>query len=216
MKVVKQENEFGTIISFQELDNIFEVSFCGNFDLYWTIHSKEENDHHRFIITKENYEVYKLFEELFDDIENIKIFDDEDFSFYAQTEEEIAYEKNMYRLYNHSNYNELFDKENNTITWYSDETNHEVANILKIKKEEETFRIEFYIQSYKNGYDRDFDTSRSISVRFRNSGSRYNPFNTLFMKMYFNMSKLDENNHQMNIYEYLHDKEEELVRKKDS
>lgn len=215
MKVIKQENEFGTIISFQELDNIFEVSFCGNFDLYWTIHSKEENDHHNFIITKENYEVYKLFEELFDDIENIKIFD-EDFSFYTKTEEEIAYEKNMYRLYNHSNYNELFDKENNTITWYSDETNHEVANILKIKKEEETFRIEFYIQSYKNGYDRDFNSSHHIPIRFRNSGSSYDPFNTVFMRMYKKMNQLDDVNdfgHQMHIEEYLYNQKTKKLTK---
>lgn len=89
MKVIKHENEFGLIISFQELDKQFDVSFSDNGDLYWTIRSENVNDDNNFIITKENYEVYRLFEELFDDIENIKIFDDEEYiTFYLKTEKE--------------------------------------------------------------------------------------------------------------------------------
>ena len=217
MQVIKYENEFGLIISFQELDKQFDVSFRGNGDLYWTIHSKNTNDDNNFIITKENYEVYRLFEELFDDIENIRIFYEEYIPFYLETEEEkqeyiknqkdeIEYEKNKYRLFNHSNYNELFDKENNTITWYSDETNHEVANILKIKKEKELFKLEFYIQSYIEGYDRDFNSLYYIPIRFRNSGSSYDPFNIVFMRMYKKMKQIDDVNdygHQIHIEEYL-------------
>ena len=88
MKVIKHENEFGLIISFKELDKQFDVSFSGNGDLYWTIRSENVNDDNNFIITKENYEVYRLFEELFDDIENIKIDDEEYITFYLKTEAE--------------------------------------------------------------------------------------------------------------------------------
>lgn len=219
MKVIKQENEFGLIISFKELDKQFDVSFSGNGDLYWTICSENVNDDNNFIITKENYEVYRLFEELFDDIENIKIDDDEEYiTFYLKTEEEkqeyiknqkdeIEYEKNKYRLFNLSNYNELFDKENNTITWYSDETSHEVANILKIKKENESFELKFYIQPYIEGYDRDFNSLYHIPIRFRNSGSSYDPFNIVFMRMYEKMKRVDNVNdygHQIHIEEYLY------------
>ena len=219
MKVIKQENEFGLIISFKELDKQFDVSFSGNGDLYWTICSENVNDDNNFIITKENYEVYRLFEELFDDIENIKIFDDEEYiTFYLKTEEEkqeyiknqkaeIEYEKNKYRLFNLSNYNELFDKENNTITWYSGETNHEVANILKIRKENESFELEFYIQPYIEGYDRDFNSLYHIPIRFRNSGSSYDPFNIVFMKMYEKMKQvydISDYGHQIHIEEYLY------------
>lgn len=219
MKVIKQENEFGLIISFKELDKQFDVSFSGNGDLYWTIYSENVNDDNNFIITKENYEVYRLFEELFDDIENIKIFDDEEYiTFYLKTEEEkqeyiknqkdeIEYEKNKYRLFNLSNYNELFDKENNTITWYSDETNHEVANILKIRKESKSFELEFYIQPYIEGYDRDFNSLYHIPIRFRNSGSSYDPFNIVFMRMYEKMKQVYDINdygHQIHIKEYLY------------
>ena len=218
MQVIKHENEFGLILSFQELDKQFDVSFGGNLDLYWTIRSKNDSDCHEFIITKENYEVYKLFEELFDDIENIKIYTEPTIPFYLETEEEkqeylknhkdeIEYEKKKYRLFNHSNYNELFDKENNTITWYSDETNHEVANILKIKKEKESFRLEFSIQPYKEGYDRDFNSLNYIPIRFRNSGSSYEPFNIIFMRMYEKMKQIDDINdygHQIHMEEYLY------------
>ena len=219
MKVIKHENEFGLIISFKELDKQFDVSFSGNGDLYQTIRSENVNDDNNFIITKENYEVYRLFEELFDDIENIKISDDEEYiTFYLKIEEEkqeyiknqkdeIEYEKNKYRLFNLSNYNELFDKENKTITWYSDETNHEVANILKIKKENESFELEFYIQPYIEGYDRDFNSLYHIPIRFRNSGSSYDPFNIVFMRMYEKMKQVDNVNdygHQIYIEEYLY------------
>ena len=206
MKVVKYDNEFGLIISFQESDKRLDISFGGNGDLYWTIHSKNTNDDNNFIITKENYEVYRLFEELFNDIENIKIFDEEEIPFYLETDEKIEYEKNKYRLFNHSNYNELFDKENNTITWYSDETNHEVANILKIKKENETFKLEFFIQPHVEEYDRDFNSLYHIPIRFRNSGSSYDPFNIVFMRMYQKMKQIDDVNdygHQIHIEEYL-------------
>ena len=214
MQVIKHENKFGLIISFQEFEKQFDVSFGGNLDLYWTIRSKNDSDCHEFIITKENYEVYRLFEELFDDIENIKIYTEPIIPFYMETEEEkqeyineLEYEKNKYRLYNHSNYNELFDKENNTITWYSDETNHEVANILKIKKEKESFRLEFSIQPYKEGYDRDFNSLNYIPIRFRNSGSSYEPFNVIFMRMYEKMKQIDDINdygHQIHMEEYLY------------
>ena len=214
MQVIKHENEFGLIISFQELDKQFDVSFGGNLDLYWTIHSKNENDCHEFIITKENYEVYRLFVELFDDIENIKIYTEPTIPFYMEKGEEkqdyineLEYKKNKYNLYNYSNYNELFDKENNTITWYSDETNHEVANILKIKKEKESFRLEFSIQPHKEEYDRDFNSQNYIPIRFRNSGSSYDPFNVIFMRMYERLKEINDINdygHQIHMEEYLY------------
>ena len=108
MKVIKYENEFGLIISFQELDKQLDISFGGNGDLYWTIHSKNENDNHDFIITKENYGIYRLFEELFDDIENIKIFE-EDIPFYLETEE--GKQEYINKLYGQSYINKIVNKE---------------------------------------------------------------------------------------------------------
>ena len=204
MKVVKEDSESGLTISFEETDKKFIVLYAGNLDLYWVIRSKNDSDHHSFTITKENYAVYKLFEELFDDIENINIFGEMLLQFY-ETEEEIEYQKKSYREFNRSNYNELFN--DNIITWYSDETNHEASNILKIKREKDSFELNFYIQPYEDVCCRDFNTPRYIPIRFRNSGSSYKPFNTLFMKMYHKMHEIDDIDdygHQMHIEEYLY------------
>lgn len=167
--------------------------------------------------------MYKLFEELFYNIENINIYNIEDFiPFYITEDEEkkeylenqkeellkeIEEEKSRYQFYNCSNYNELFDANKNTITWYSDETAHEVSNILKIKKEKNAFKIEFYTQPYKEGYDKDFHSVGYIPIRFRNSGSSYDPFNQIFMRMYNSMNEIDDINdigHQIHIEEYLY------------
>lgn len=226
MKVIKNKTQFGPTILFEENNKFLRFTFGGNGDLYWTIHSKSDNDEKTFVITKENYKVYTLFEQLFSDIENINIFDEENIPFYIETEEEkyeylknrkkeIEREKNKYKLFNHSNYNELYDNNNKIITWYSDETAHKVANILKIKKVEDIFKIEFHTQPYINGYDKDFHSTNYIPIRFRNSGSSYDPFNIVFMRMYNKMNKLDDINdigHQLHIEEYLYNKKKKLTR----
>ena len=199
MKVVKQESEFGLDTFFKEEKKYLAITYMGNLDLYWSIHSVDVNKDNEFIITNENYEVYKLFNQLFNDIRNINIFN----------KEESDEHKEMYRLYSKSNYNELYNENTNTITWYSDETAREVANILKIKKEDGTFKIQFYIQPHISEYGKDFHSLHYIPIRFRNSGSRYDPFNVVFMRMYSNMKEIDDVNdygHQIHIEEYLYDK----------
>lgn len=145
MKVIKEKSEFGLNVFLKEEGKYIAFTFGGNGDLYWSIHSKRDNKKYDyFIITKENYSIYNLFEQLFFDIENINIFSEEDIPFYIDSEDEkqeylrnIRKEnednKRRYRLFNKSNYNELYNDSSKTITWYSDETAHEVANILKIK-----------------------------------------------------------------------------------
>ena len=228
MRIIKEKSDQGTNIILDETDKYLNIGIAGNWDLYWSFHSNnKENVEKTFIITKENYELYKLFENLFYDIENINIYDDY-IPFYLETKEEIdeyleekrikiEEEKKRYRLYNCSNYNELFDNKSRTITWYSDETAHEVANILKIQQEKDTFLVKFDIQPYIEGYDEDFHTSSYIPIRFRNSGSSYAPFNSLFMKMFNMMKEIDDTNdygHQMHIEEYLYMKQKKLIKNK--
>ena len=213
MKVIKSETQFGLSILFREYDRELSFTFCGNGDLYWSINTKNGGDKKTFVITKENYYAYMLFEKLFDDIKNINIFDEKDSLFDINFFEE----KNKYKLHNYANYNELYDFDNKIITWYSDETAHEVANILKIKKDDDKFILNFYIQPHRYGYDRDFHSNNYIPIRFRNSGSRYAPFNVVFMRMYRNMNELDDINdigHQIHIEEYLYSKVRTLIKNK--
>lgn len=69
---------------------------------------------------------------------------------------------------------------------------------LTITKEE-SFKVIF--EKSKKSQDGIFIT---YTIRFRNSGSRYNPFNINFMQMYNSLKEYDPNNHQIHIEEYLY------------
>ncbi len=204
MKVVKQDSEFGIDIFFKEENKYLAITYGGNLDLYWIIYSEEVNKDNNFVITKENYEVYRLFEQLFNDIDDINIYKYQNHQFSSNFKKA---QKEKYRKSNTSNYNVLYNEKEKLITWYSDETAFCVANVLKIKKEDEIFKLEFFIQPYIDGYDRDFNSLHHIPIRFRNSGSFYNPFNVVFMRMYSNMKEIDDVNdygHQIHMEEYLY------------
>lgn len=217
MRLNKYKNELGiTDFILKENDKKLFIFYMGNGDLYWKLNSPslkiEEDDEitpeksDYFMITKENYPLYALFAKLYYDIENINI-----------RENEIN--KEDYIKHNLANYQELFNKDKKQITWYSDETYYEVANILKITKEEDTFRLEFFSQPPKEGYDEEYNSISGITIRFRNSGSRYNPFNTVFMRMFSELNMIDDindNYHQYHIEEYLYlkNKPASLTRKK--
>ena len=202
MKVVKQENEFGLNIVVGDKSKYLAFTFAGNGDLYWSIHTRD-NVNKSIVIDKENYELYRLFDQLFVDMDNVNIFNNSPF----------GGDRNTYIKYNISNYNNLYDRDNKVITWYSDEVNDCVSNILKIRKEEESFRVDFYTQEDKKGYDRDFKNSNYIPIRFRNSGSKYEPFNMMFMRMYNKMYRLDDvkdDNHQVHMEEYLYNNKKKV------
>lgn len=204
MKVVKQDSEFGIDIFFKEENKYLAITYGGNLDLYWIIYSEDVNKDNNFVITKENYEVYRLFEQLFNDIDDINIYKYQNHQFSSNFKKA---QKEIYRKSNTSNYNVLYNEKEKLITWYSDETAFCVANVLKIKKEDEIFKLEFFIQPYIDGYDRDFNSLHHIPIRFRNSGSFYNPFNVVFMRMYEKMKQIDDMNdygHQIHMEEYLY------------
>ena len=186
MKYKKEDIQFNTTIILDKDNKCLRFSFGGNGDLYWTIFCKDNDEEKNFYITKDNMEIYELFEKLFIDIDTLNIFDDDNIS--------LENEKDNYRQNNFSKYNELYDEVNNTITWYSDETSHEVANYLKIIKEEDAFKIEFHTQPYIGNYEEDFHSENYIPIRFRNSGSYYAPFNVIFMRMYNDMKQINYDN----------------------
>lgn len=229
MKFTKKEDEFGKIVTLEEGDKTLSFSFGGNLDLYWKIHNKNGKENYNydyFTITKENYGVYRLFEMLFYDMENMNVFDidmnrcifmdeDEIDDYIRMRQKEIEEEKRRCREYNHSYYNDLYDTTNQVITWYSDETANEVSNILKISKLEDSFKVEFFTQPHIYGYDEDFHTEWDIPIRFRNSGSSYEPFHTLFMKMYNALDEVDDFydvGHQIHIEEYLYHKQKVKIK----
>ena len=59
-------------------EGCFSIVFGGNLDLYWSYRYKEcfldTHDSKEFFITKENYFLYSLFDELYNDVKDYNIF----------------------------------------------------------------------------------------------------------------------------------------------
>ena len=185
-------------------DGIFGIMFGGNLDLYWYYWPKENIIDwplfKTFTITKENYFLYQKVNELYENIKEQKP--------YQKIEPLLLVEQDL------KNSNELkkrdyaYEKlfQDGIIKWYSDDAPLEEASRLEINRLEESYTITFY--QGKEEYN--FPT---FSVRFRNSGSRYNPYNFAFMNMYNNLGEYDPNYHQIHIEEYLYSKKLQKLKK---
>lgn len=223
MRVLLETNEFGIKdINLIEGNKYLSIIVRGTGDLYWVIRNAKMNidekySYDSFEITKENYQVYSLFEGLFYDIKNINIFGKEiEYPPYVETDEEkreylerLDSDKMNYRMFNMSHYNDLYNEDEKTITWVSDETGFEVANKVLIHKLDDRFLIEFKTQTNIEEYEMEDDIPGTMGIRFRNSGSRYMPFNTVFMRMFREMQNIDDVNdygHQIHMEEYLYEK----------
>ena len=190
LEVNKYKNGWGYDTFEIETDTgSFQILFAPNGDLYWRYLSEinvlDDKPIQELIITKENYYIYEVFYKLYESIKNNKVF----------------YDKENYSIVKN---NKLF--KNNMIEWYSDELPIDITSKLTIKKEDEVFKVIF--EKSKKSQDGIFIT---YSIRFRNSGSRYAPFNINFMQMYNELKEYDPNYHQIHMEEYLY--KQKLLRK---
>ena len=164
------------------LEGSFEILFAPNGDLYWDYLSErnvsEDKEKQELTITKENYFLYELFYKLYEAIKN----------------NEVIYNN---KIWHEKHENNLF--KNNMIEWYSDELPIDITSKLTIKKENETLKVLF--QKSKKSQD---GISITYSIRFRNSGSRYNYFYLNFMQMYNELKEYNPDYHQIHIEEYLY------------
>lgn len=95
-------------------------------------------------------------------------------------------DKNMLRRT--SNYDMLV--QNNVIKWSCDDYSVDVGPSFEIAKVNDEFVITFD----RGNIEKQFLASKySISVRLRNSGSLYHPFNANFMRLYHELCDLDLN-----------------------
>lgn len=190
-------NEMETYdVSICNENKVLQILFGGNLDLAWNIYDKNKhstvkiNSIEEIEITKENYFIYSLFEKLFNDIKNCNISQD-----FTGLQSNLAERKNG--LKTKDVYKKLFH--NDYIEWYSDGSCEEEANIVKINKVNEKFVISFK--------KRNEDISLSgYQVCFSNSGSKYAPFNVIFMRMYNELLKYDPDYQQIYIEEYMYQK----------
>ena len=186
----------------------FDIMFGGNLDLYWSYWPEEDFEDwplsKTFTITKENYFLYQKIDELYKNIKEQRPYPKTDKDDYTSFLKELnSSNSNESKKIDYA-YEKLF--QNDIIKWYSDDASLEEASRVEINRLEEAFTITFY--QGKEEYD--FPT---YSVRFRNSGSRYHPYNFAFMNMYNSLSEYDPNYHQIHIEEYLYTKKLQKLKK---
>lgn len=203
LKVVKSQDGHGYNFDITTNEGTFSIFFAGNLDLYWRYHWQNilTEETKSFTITKDDWTFYSLIDTLYRKVK------DYDVSYGEEKDEEM---KNYLKAVDKNNPYKLF--KNNKIEWHSDDYTYEESAVLEIEQREDK-----YIITFNRG--RTDVEAYVFSIRFCNSGSRYNPFNVLFMKMY-NALKDYENNyaeeneeyHQITIEEYM--EELKRVRKK--
>lgn len=186
------------VITIYTDDGSFSISFQGNLDLYWSINYtgkyKDVPEEKTFIITKENYYLYSSLEQLYKAIKEKRPYSNGPFD--DLKSKKINDKYNPYKLWN-----------NNKIEWHSDDFSYDEASILTISKEKESFIIEF-----KRSTNKTFLLTHS--VRFRNSGSYYDPYNVTFMNMYNRLKQYDFDYPQVHMEEYLYNQKKKKVKKR--
>jgi len=222
-----RDEEVKGIIFRRDGNKKLDISFQGNLDLYFSFCSLNENDDDfTFLIGKDNYQVWEIFDRLYKEIINCKVFEftnedverivnwaelfDEDYHKNLKDKEEQFQEMNN-NLKNSEAYKKLVN--DGVITWRSDDYFYDIAPFFKIEKLGTSYLISFGVPEVKrelNSEERmminDWRFLKSTRVRLRNSGSSYDPFNMLFMKAFNALMDLEETN-QIHIEEYLIDKE---------
>ena len=163
----------------------FEISYQENLDLYWRYLYQGRilnfPDTHEFFITKENYFIYQLFDNLYNSIK-------EGNPFKGSLIENAQINKRSLA-------DPLF--QNGVIDWHSDEAPYDDASRLLISKTLDTYKVTFV----RSKEDMNQGLFITFSVRFSNSGSRYDPFNVAFMTMYNKLSEYEPQYHQIHLEE---------------
>lgn len=188
--------------------NELRIIFGANGDLYFCSKRFDKNQEAKFYITKENMLIYNLFDELYNNFKTAEIFHIDEFQLQScNSKEEIKEKYEQAKQWNQelkqsSIYKKVFN--NKTIPWISDDSvSFDIvsADALRITKEDNQYKLKF---TY---YENQFPHVRSI--RIRNSGSRYDPFNIIMMKFFNKLQEYNPEYHQIHIEECLYNKNQE-------
>lgn len=197
LKIDRIDTEFGPSFNISTDEGVFRILYGGNLDLYWDCYCDANILNGPlekvFYITKENYFLYLLIDEVYSGIKN---FEPYSFCFYSDWEEDsVKSYKNMREMFISNDNRPFLD---DSVLWYSDDIEKEYASCLKIEKLDDCYKVIFVKSKCRNYL--------TYSIRFRNSGSNYHPYNCLFMNMYNKLSEYDTSYHQIHIEEYLYRK----------
>lgn len=173
----------------------FKMYYGGNLDLYWEIKNKDVNSENfddyeekplEFTITPEEHEVYSTFSHLIDTvISSAKYICDEETK---EEEEKMNTLDELLYLDDEEEEEELKPYEvmvrNSSVVWHSDNAELDDANFVTITRINGNILITFRKREMGE------DIPGVIPIRFRNSGSRYAPFNQFFMQHFLEMGNV--------------------------
>jgi len=186
MNIEKTKNMMGSYdFCLTKKDKTLKIIFAGNLDLYFMLSNGKmlpykQNVSLFFDIDKEDNEIFELFDSLYKDVISGNVFG-KDALF------ETYYDPKKYT--ESFEYSLLVD-ENFNINWVSDDGPLELEDSLTISKiDDDKYRLIF--NRNDKPLDFGFKSSNYINVRFCNSGSRYNPFNCVFMRMFNRLQEID-------------------------
>ncbi len=229
MKVTREKGmQSGFDYLLQDENKILRIAFGSNLDLYWSLTNLTEEStldnlyderYETFLITKENMQIYELFKKLVEDIKLPRVYEplkrelleDEEYEFEDELGEELIpqpdqakYDEWNNQLRYSERYRKLYDGEN--IRWHSDEDYYEIADRVMITELDDSILLEFY-RPENTLHTIGFRMPNTITIRFRNSGSSYDPFNIVFMKMYQQLQQYDPEYHQVHVDEITYRKQ---------
>lgn len=162
-------SQSGIDFEFVQGDNTLSIRFERVQDLFISVNDgvqmkKDEIKSILFDIHSED-EIYPLFDKLYNEIINKDPYGR------GKSEDEVFF----------PNYSELVNS-NGVITWVSDDGIPEEMDTMEIMKTDESYRLVFTRNA--NHLSFGFKDPLSIGVRIANSGSKYEPFNLVFMRLY--------------------------------
>lgn len=211
----RPHERYATISLKRDGNKELKIIFGGNLDLYFILNNFDNDP--TFYIGIDNYELYRIFDTLYNDVMNGNVIcDDIDDSFLMFDDEEdyrkkeLRKEKNRNRALNLA-YNTGLIDDDESIVWMSDDYPDDSAPYFKIDRLDNAYKITFLINTpdrklygeerdaladYKDGF---------TSVRIRNDGSTYQMFNVPFMKAYNALCEMELDEPQIHIAEYLLD-----------
>ena len=190
MDVIKKTDQ----VILTEDNKLLKIQLMNNGDLYWKIDDNKDSKIKLFEIKKKDYQVYELFEILYNDIKNKNIYNIYNEINMCTSKEQIQKVYNSYEQ--EKNYICDYEDINSdlSITWVSDNNYYNISNFVTILKEDDKFKLIFNLRDYQ---------SRNV-IQFSNSCSRYKPYNICFMKHFRNLYNLEINKNQIHIDEYLY------------
>ena len=173
-------------------DKKLKIQLMYNGDLYWQIIDAKDSIMKVFEIFKEDYQIYEVFEILYNDIKNKNIHDIYDDIKMCTSKEQLQSVYNNYEEKRNCIINYKNMSSDGFITWVSDNNYYDISNVVTIFKKDNKFVLMFNLRDYQ---------SRNV-IRFSNNNSRYKPYNICFMKHFRNLYNLEINKNQIHIEEY--------------